>query len=101
MKVTALVSVTPIGTGLSLSHYIATCVQVLQQAGLRCQVHAHGTDVEGEWEQLCSALQECFARLQAQGVQRISLLLKVEMRSDRTPSLEAAVRSVQEKLAQP
>jgi uncharacterized protein (TIGR00106 family) len=95
-----MVSITPIGTGLSLSQYIATCVRTLQNAGLHCQLHAHGTNVEGEWETLCRALQECFHTLQHQGVQRISLWLKVEMRSDRTPSLEAAVRSVEEKLPQ-
>ncbi len=93
-----MVSLTPIGVGMSLSAYIATCVRVLQEAGLHCQLHAHGTNVEGEWETLCTALARCFEQLQQQNVQRISLWLKVEMRSDREPSLEAAVRSVVEKL---
>jgi uncharacterized protein (TIGR00106 family) len=99
MKISGMVSITPIGVGMSLSAYIATCVQTLQEAGLRCQLHAHGTNVEGEWDSLCAALQRCFERLTEQGVQRISLWLKVEMRSDREPSLEAAVRSVEDKLA--
>lgn len=99
MKVSAMVSITPIGVGMSLSEYIATCVRVLQGAGLHCQLHAHGTNVEGDWEKLCAALSQCFEQLQQQNVRRISLWLKVEMRSDREPSLEAAVRSVVEKLA--
>lgn len=100
MKVTGMVSIIPIGTGLSLSPYIATCVRTLRDAGLHCELHAQGTNIEGEWETLCRALQQCFERLTAEGVQRISVLLKVEMRSDRPPSLEAARRSVEAKLAQ-
>jgi len=98
MKVTGMVSITPIGVGMSLSDYIATCVRVLQESGLQCQLHAHGTNVEGDWENLCFALYRCFESLQQQNVRRISLWLKVEMRSDREPSLEAAVRSVEAKL---
>ncbi|MDW8012112.1 MAG: MTH1187 family thiamine-binding protein [Bacteroidota bacterium] len=93
-----MVSVTPIGTGLSLSHYIAVCVRTLQEAGLQCHLHAHGTNVEGDWEVLAGALRRCFERLQQEGVQRITLWLKVEMRADREPSLEAAVRSVERRL---
>lgn len=98
MKVTGMVSIIPIGTGMSLSSYIATCVRTLREAGLLCELHAQGTNVEGEWETLCTALRECFERLQHQGVQRISVLLKVDMRADREPSLEAARRSVEAKL---
>ncbi|GBD06990.1 hypothetical protein HRbin21_00800 [bacterium HR21] len=99
MKVIGMVSIIPIGSGMSLSPYIATCVRTLREAGLHCELHAEGTNVEGQWETLCTALRQCFERLQDQGVQRISVLLKVEMRSDREPSLEAARRSVESKLA--
>ncbi|MDW8225954.1 MAG: MTH1187 family thiamine-binding protein [Bacteroidota bacterium] len=94
-----MVGITPIGVGMSLSPYIATCVRTLREAGLTCQLHAHATDIEGDWGTLCSGLRQCFERLQKEHrVQRISLWLKVEMRSDREPSLEAAVQSVEQKL---
>ena len=50
MKVSAMISVIPIGAGLSLSRYVAACERVLSEAGLAPQLHAHGSNVEGDWD---------------------------------------------------
>ena len=41
--------VIPIGVGVSLSEYIAECQKVLEGAGLKHEMHAYGTIIEGEW----------------------------------------------------
>jgi uncharacterized protein (TIGR00106 family) len=45
-------TVVPIGVGVSLSEYIASCECVLQESGLTYELHANGTNVEGEWEEV-------------------------------------------------
>ncbi len=41
MKVKAMLSIIPIGAGVSLSNHIATCERVLMESRLQPQLHAH------------------------------------------------------------
>jgi uncharacterized protein (TIGR00106 family) len=100
MKVSAMISVIPIGTGLSLSPYVAACERVLLEAGLSPVLHGHGTNVEGDWDAVMAAVKRCLEVLHGMGVPRISTFLKLGTRTDREPSLDAAVRSVREKLGE-
>jgi uncharacterized protein (TIGR00106 family) len=92
------VSVVPLGVGLSLSPYIAECERIFQDAGLKTALHAYGTNIEGEWDQVFAALRRCHERLHAMGVPRITASLRVGTRTDRAQSIEDKVRSVQQKL---
>jgi uncharacterized protein (TIGR00106 family) len=98
MKVIADFSIVPLGVGLSLSSYIAQCEKVLKEAGLKTQVHAYGTNIEGEWDAVLAAVKRCHQVLHAAGVPRISTVLKLGTRIDRDQSMEDKVRSVSEKL---
>lgn len=98
MKVSAMISVIPIGGGLSLSRYVAACERVIRGAGLRSTLHAHGTNVEGEWNEVMAAVKQCLEVVHEMGCPRISTLMKLGTRTDRDPSLDAAVKSVEEKL---
>jgi uncharacterized protein (TIGR00106 family) len=98
MKVIVEFSVIPIGVGLSLSRYIAACERILQEAGLNYELHANGTNVEGEWEAVFGAIQHCHENLHAMGVPRISTAIKVGTRSDREQSLAGKVNSVRKKM---
>ncbi|MGE3177900.1 MAG: MTH1187 family thiamine-binding protein [Vicinamibacterales bacterium] len=98
MKVMVDVSVVPLGVGLSLSPYIAECERIFQDAGLKTALHAYGTNIEGEWDEVFTALRRCHERLHAMGVPRITASLRVGTRTDRTQSIEDKVRSVQQKL---
>ena len=100
MKVSAMVSVIPIGAGLSLSPYVAACERVLTEAGLSPQLHAHGTNVEGEWDAVMAAVKRCHEVVHGMGAPRISTILKLGTRTDREVSLDAAVRSVRERLGE-
>jgi uncharacterized protein (TIGR00106 family) len=59
MHVIADISIVPLGVGLSLSPYIAACERVLAEAGLEPRLHAYGSNVEGEWDEVFAALRRC------------------------------------------
>ena len=98
MKVNAMVSVIPLGVGVSLSTYVAACQRVLSEAGVKRQLHAHGTNVEGEWEVVVDAIRRCVETVHSMGAPRVSTLIKISSRTDRAQTSEDMVRSVEEKL---
>jgi uncharacterized protein (TIGR00106 family) len=98
MKLIADVSVIPLGVGLSLSSYVAECEEVFKEAGLAPRLHANGTNIEGEWDEVMAALKTCHERLHAMGVPRIATNVRLGTRIDREPSMAAKLRSVEEKL---
>jgi uncharacterized protein (TIGR00106 family) len=100
MKVTAMFSVIPIGAGTSLSEYVAACERVLRERGMKAELHAHGTNLEGEWADVMDAIRACLETVHAMGVARVSTFIKLGTRTDRDPSMERMVRSVEEKLAE-
>jgi len=98
MKVIADLAIVPLGVGLSLSPYVAACERVLVEAGLEPQLHANGTNVEGDWDQVFAALKRCHEALHQMGAPRVSTNLRCGTRTDRDQSLDDKVRSVEEKL---
>jgi uncharacterized protein (TIGR00106 family) len=98
MKVLAGLTVVPLGVGVSLSRYVATCERILGEAGLRPQLHANGTNVEGEWDVVFAALKRCHEVLHEMGAPRVTTTLQVGTRTDRDQTLEDKVRSVESKL---
>jgi len=98
MKVIADISIIPLGVGLSLSRHVAACEEVLTEAELEPRLHANGTNVEGEWDQVMAALKACHERLHEMGVPRIATNLRLGTRVDREPSMDAKLRSVEKRL---
>ena len=45
-------SITPLGKGESVSQYVAECVELVEQSGLDYELHAMGTIVEGELDEV-------------------------------------------------
>ena len=101
MKVTAMLSVIPISAGTSLSRYVAACEEILRDRGLKARLHAHGTNVEGEWDEVMGALRDCLEKVHSMGVTRISTFVKLGTRTDQDPSMDRMVRSVEDKLGDP
>ena len=98
MKVLVDISVVPLGVGLSLSTYIAACERIFQQAGLKTALHAYGTNVEGEWDDVFAAIKKCHETLHGMGAPRISTNMRLGTRTDREQTLEDKVKSVLEKM---
>lgn len=98
MQVIVDFTVVPVGTGLSLSPYIAEVERILQSAGLHHELHANGTNVEGEWEAVMGAIRRCHERLHEMGVPRIHTDIKLGTRSDRPQTMADKLASVKAKL---
>ena len=99
MRVIADLCLIPIGVGVSVSKEIVACERVLAEAGLKTKLHAYGTNIEGEWDEVFGAIKRCHEVVHAMGTPRISSTLRFGTRIDRTQSMDDKVRSVEEKLA--
>lgn len=97
MNVIAEFTIIPIGVGVSLSKYIAACEQVLEGSGLSYELHANGTNLEGEWDEVLNAIKACHEKLHKMGVPRISTIIKIGTRTDRTQKMKDKVESVRAK----
>src|SRR5216683_2745779 len=75
------------------------CERVLAEAGLKTKLHAYGTNIEGEWDEVFAAVKRCHEVVHAMGTPRISSTLRFGTRIDRQQSMDDKVRSVEEKLA--
>ena len=100
MKVIADVCITPIGAGTSVSKEIAACERILQEAGLNPRLHAYGTNIEGEWDEVFAAVKRCHEQLHGSGVVRISSNMRFGTRTDRPDSIQQKITSVERKLSE-
>ncbi|MDX9834395.1 MAG: MTH1187 family thiamine-binding protein [Desulfobulbus sp.] len=99
MQVIVDLCVVPMGVGVSVSSYVAECQRVLEAAGLQSQLHAYGTNIEGEWDDVMGAIKRCHQRIHEMGAPRITTTIKLGTRTDRDQSMSDKVRSVKDKLA--
>ncbi len=99
MKVIVDFCLIPLGTDISLSPYIAECQRILQQFGLKHQLHAYGTNIEGEWESVMDAIKRCHVRVHEMGAPRINSTVKLGTRIDQQQSMEDKIISVERELA--
>src|SRR5579862_2641068 len=99
MNVIADLCVVPIGIGTSVSKEIGACEKVLKEAGLKTKLHAYGTNIEGEWDDVFAAIKRCHEVVHAMGAPRISSSLRFGTRTDRNQTMEDKIKSVQQKSA--
>ena len=98
MNAIAEFTVIPIGVGVSLSKYVAVCEQILEKAGLSYELHANGTNLEGEWDEVMDAIKTCHEKLHKMGVPRIATVIKIGTRTDRKQSMAEKTVSVRAEL---
>ena len=89
MKATAEIQVVPIGAGVSVRPHVQRAHELLAESGLTVALHAFGTNVEGELDQILEAIRRVHETLHAEGVVRISTAVKIGTRTDKDPTLAA------------
>jgi uncharacterized protein (TIGR00106 family) len=99
VRVIADLCLIPIGAGVSVSREIAACERIFAEAGLKVNLHAYGTNIEGEWDEVFAAIKRCHEVVHEMGVPRVSSSLRFGTRIDREQTMDDKVRSVKEKLA--
>ncbi len=92
--------VVPLGVGVSVSREVAACQKVLDEAGLHTVLHAYGTNIEGDWDEVFDAIKRCHEVVHEMGAPRISTTIKLGTRTDRKQSMQDKVRSVEQRLRQ-
>jgi uncharacterized protein (TIGR00106 family) len=97
MRVIADLCLIPIGIGVSVSKEIAACERVLSDAGLKTKLHAYGTNIEGEWDDVFAAIKRCHQVVHEMGAPRISSNLRFGTRTDRQQTMEDKLQSVEQK----
>jgi len=98
MKVIVDLCVVPIGVGTSVSKYVVACEKILNEAGLKTNLHAYGTNIEGDWEAVFNAVKKCHETVHEMGAPRISTNLRLGTRTDRDQTMQDKVKSVEEKM---
>ena len=98
MNVIADLTVSPLGAGLSVSKYVAACHEIIDRAGLKSNLHAYGTNIEGDWDTVMRVVKECHQKLHDMGVPRITSSLKIGTRIDKDQTMMDKIESVQSKL---
>ncbi len=94
MKVIMDLCIVPIGVGVSISRYVVACHELLEDAGLKTKLHAYGTNIEGEWEDVMAAVKRCHEKVHEMGAPRITTTIKMGTRTDRVQSMADKVESV-------
>jgi len=98
MQVIVDLCIVPIGVGVSVSSYIAICQKVLEDAGLKTALHAYGTNIEGEYNEVFAAIRRCHERVHEMGAPRITTTIKLGSRTDRRQTMSDKIESVRNKL---
>jgi len=90
-------SIVPIGKGTSLSPYVAECLRIVQDSGLKHQLTPMGTVLEGEAGKVMATIMACHSRVLEMS-ERVVTSISIDDRRDRPADMERKVRSVKEKL---
>ena len=98
MNVIIDLCVVPIGVGLSVSKYVAACHKIINEAGLKSQLHAYGTNIEGEWDIVFGVVKQCHEKIHEMGAPRITTTIKAGTRTDRKQTMTDKIESVKCKL---
>jgi len=93
-------SITPLGSSESVSQYVARCLDVIDASGLDYELHAMGTIVEGELDQVLDVMQRCIEAV-AEDNDRVTCAAKLDYRRGAQGRIRSKVASVEKKLGRP
>lgn len=93
-------SMAPLEKGSSVGEYVARSLQIIETSGLDYRLHAMGTIVEGEIDQVLQVLKQCLEAMAAD-CDRITCTAKLDYRRGHSGRLETKVTSVEKKLGRP
>ena len=95
----AAFSITPVGTGDSVSASVAEAVRLVRDSGLPNDTNAMFTNVEGEWDEVMGLLERCVLTV-AEAAPRVSVVVKIDYRPGVTDALHEKVKAIEDRLGQ-
>ncbi len=88
MQATVELQVIPLGAGVSVRAQVKRVIALLQDYDFIMQTHASGTNIEGELNEIFTAIENVHAALHEEGSIRLLSYVKIETRTDKVPTLE-------------
>jgi len=93
----AAFSITPLGTGDSVSASVADAVRLVRESGLPNETNAMFTNVEGDWDEVMGLIKRCVDTV-AESAPRVSVVVKLDHRPGTTDAIHHKLESLEEKL---
>jgi len=94
------VSISPVGEGPGVARFVAAALgPVRAQSRIRWRLDPMFTTLEGDLTEVLGLVQRMHEAVFAAGARRVSLLIKVDDRRDRSAAMEDKIRAVEEELA--
>ncbi|KQP38391.1 hypothetical protein ASF49_05160 [Methylobacterium sp. Leaf104] len=94
MKVVADLCIVPMGVGPSVSPYVKAIKAIIDASPLDAEMHANGTNIEGELGEICALIEACEAKLSEIGVQRVFFTMAFSSRRDKEQSMADKLTAV-------
>jgi len=91
-------SVAPLGAGESVTEAVVDAVRVVRESGLPHRTDSMFTTIEGEWDEVMDVVKRATEAVGRHG-NRVSLVLKADIRPGYTGQLDAKVERVEAGLA--
>jgi len=90
-------SIVPLDKGIHLSEYIAQVLELVEKSGLDYHLHAMGTLVEGEWDEVLPLIKECHMRIRKISA-RVLTTIKIDDREGATGRIQGKRAAVEKTL---
>ncbi len=90
-------SMSPLGKGDSVSPYVARSLEIIADSGLDYRLHAMGTIIEGELDEVLEVLRKCLNAMSAD-CDRVTCVAKLDYRKGHAGRLQSKVASVEKQL---
>ncbi|EPZ34682.1 hypothetical protein O9G_002746 [Rozella allomycis CSF55] len=78
------------------SDYIKACLKTFDRYSLISNVHAQGTNVEGEFDEIMKAVKDCFAVIQNMGCENIASFIQLTFAANKDLSIQSRLSKVKE-----
>ncbi len=95
MHVLADICVVPLTGRVSVRDEVKLAHQLLVETGLKVQLHAYGTNIEGEYDVIFAALKRIHEELHRRGVARISTTIRLGSRTDKHQGIADKLAALQ------
>jgi uncharacterized protein (TIGR00106 family) len=93
------VSIIPVGTGsASLGNLVAETIRVAKKRGIKFELNAMGTNLEGDLDVLLALVREMHEAPFQKGAPRVVTTINIDDRRDKELTMEHKVRSVLERV---
>lgn len=90
-------SISPTGKGVSVSEYVARCVDLVDRSGLPYRLNPMGTVIEGPFDEVMALIARCH-KVVAADCERVSTIIKIDDRKGAKDQIRGKVDSVERAL---